>query len=105
MCKIRFIVDVVSSAFDSCGNRQHFATLTSTLTGKMLKVRDLSASSNMRGLMLHNGLRDINFPAVYTSEASMALRAFADAAKQHAKGAVYEHEVTAGMLAALEVSE
>lgn len=35
--KIRFIVETVTSMTDACGNRYHFATITSTLTGKSVR--------------------------------------------------------------------
>ena len=48
---IRLIVETVSSLADINGNRYHFATVTSTKTGKYLNLDSVGGDSNAHYLI------------------------------------------------------
>lgn len=95
---IRFIVDTVSSLPDVYGNRYHFATITSVRTGKTLKLKSVGGDSNARGFVRNVA----DWSEMHYTNSDERIRQFNRAAKVHANGAFYEHEVSDADLLALE---
>lgn len=96
---IRFICDTVSSESDSSGNRYHFATIVSTVTGKELRITSIGGDSNAPGLLRHNL---VDWSEIHYSQSTEKKRRWKQLNDHHQPGAVHEHEVTGSMLAALE---
>ena len=92
---IRFLIDTVSSLTDVNGNRYHFATITSTKTGKSVRVKQIGGESNARGMV--RNLTGADWSEIHCTESDLKIRQFdrARARHQHDIGAKYEHEITA----------
>ena len=104
--KVKFIVEVFSSVFDTNGNRSHFARLMSTKTAKVLYVTDLGGPGNMASVLRKAMGRDFDayYPAVVTIEHEPMLKTvFRRQAK--AAGGIYEHHVTRAMIEALDTED
>jgi hypothetical protein len=97
--KIRFIVETVSSARDKCGNRYHFARVTSTLTGRSLSYETGGVRNAAGDLYRVAG----SYDALYCSELEIPKREWQHARKQC--GERYEYNVTAADFLALESSQ
>ena len=100
---IRFLIDTVSSLTDINGNRYHFATITSTKTGREIRVKQVGGESNARALLFRH-VEGVSHGHIHNTHSDMKIREFNRAAKFHANGgnSKYEHEFTAGDFAALE---
>lgn len=99
MNSIRFIVETYSSAFNRNGNRTHCACITSTKTGKDLQLKDVGGQRNAPGLI--RNLLKLDWAAVHCVEVEdIPLRQFSHN-PAHRNG-MYEHQVTAEMIAELE---
>jgi hypothetical protein len=96
---IRFIVKTVSSRTDVNGNRYHFATITSTKTGKYINLDSVGGDSNAHGLV--RKLLDTDWEEIYSTNQSEMVRDWQRMNKWHKDG-LYEHQVTAVMLRKLE---
>lgn len=97
---IRFIIETTSSKTDVYGNRYHFATITSTKTGKYLQLDHVGGPSNAAGLVRRT-VPGIGWDEIHSVNSDEAIRRFNELRK-YRKSALYEHQVTAEMLAALE---
>lgn len=99
--KIRFIVETFTRKRDVNGNTYHCAVITSTLTGKELLLASVDGLNNALGL-LRNLLKcewsEVHSVNIEEMPARDWLRHRAH------KSGIYEHEVTADMLTALEVA-
>lgn len=100
---IRFLIHTVSSLTDINGNRYHFATITSTVTGKELRIKQVGGESNARALLREHTNAD--FEQINSTQSDMKIREFnrARAVHQHDIAAKYEHEFTASDFIRLEV--
>jgi hypothetical protein len=99
---VRFLCNLVSSERDTNGNCDHFGTITSTLTGKQLHLKDVGGESNLRSLVSEHA-DCYCWPQVITVESREKKRAWQRSARFHErKGAIYEHDVTRAMIADLE---
>ena len=95
---IRFIVETVSSNRDLYGNCYHFAQVTSTKTGKSLRIDSVGGESNASALVrrtLDLGWDDLFSTSQYLPKREWQRRA------NHGSTKLYEHNVTAKMLRAL----
>lgn len=102
--KIRFLVHTVTSAPDSNGNRYHWARITSTVTGRSLVMLDTTASNGR--IMARRGCELLGLggwcPEVHETDATIPKRQWSASVP---KEGVYDHLVTAQMIADLETSE
>lgn len=100
---IRFLIHTVSSLTDVYGNRYHYATITSTKTGKDLRIKSLGGPSNARHLVRTK--TDADWSEINSTEADMKIREFNRSVKFHeTDSAKYEHEITDADFVALECS-
>lgn len=95
---IKYIVETFSSDFDRNGNRSHCATITSTATGRSLFLRDVGGVRNATGLVRQ--LTNEDYDAIYSAESEAIPRGLFRKYRHHVTG-VYEHQLTAEMLDAL----
>jgi hypothetical protein len=96
---IRFIVDTVSSKRDSNGNRYHTATITSTATGRWLKVQDIGGPQNAVRMLRNAG---VEWHEIHGSECDgIPMRQW----RELSKGGAFEHHVNAEMLLGLELPQ
>ena len=96
---IRFIVQTVSSLTDVNGNRYHFATITSTKTGKSLNLSSVGGDSNAHGLV--KGLINVDWEQIYCINQSEMIRDW-QRLNKHLTNTLYEHQVTTSVLKRLE---
>ena len=96
---IRFIIHTVSSERDIYGNRWHFARVTSTRTGKELAFRTESPG-NARVHVTQT--TPLAYEEVYCIEETLPKRRWNEAVRGVE---LYEHNITADMLRALEKKE
>lgn len=99
---IKFIVDTTSSKTDVNGNRYHFATITSALTGKTLRVKSVGGDSNAVGLV--RNIACAGWDEIHSTQSEMAIRPFRHARDFHLPGAKYEHEITLADFEAMETA-
>ena len=100
---IRFLIHTVSSLTDINGNRYHFATITSTVTGKILRIKQVGGESNARALLRkHTGA---DWEEINSTQSDMKIREFDRIRNRHeaSENAKYEHEFTASDFIHLEV--
>ena len=90
---IRFLVDTVSSLTDVNGNRYHFATITSTKSREIVRVKDIGGENNARALV--RKFTGAEFSEIYSTRAELKIRDFDHALAFHDAGAKFEHEITA----------
>lgn len=102
---IRFLLEVYSSAFDRNGNREHWARITSTLTGNTATVLDVSAQGNVRarlGTACESYGIDRYAPTVTTIEvADIPIREW-KASRPSPKLSISESDITGELLAGLD---
>ena len=105
MSAIRFVVVTNSTWHKSNGYSSHISAITSTKTGKRLVIDDIGGEGNARSLLeKHAGA--CNYPEVMSIGRDMPLKQWrAYRADQTHNGSVYEHDVTAEMITALETPE
>ena len=96
---IRFIIDTTSRKTDTNGNRYHFATITSTKTGKCLRLDSVGGDSNAWHLIRR--LIDIDFSEIHSTNQTVMIRDFNRMVKFRT-GGKYEHQVIAADLLNLE---
>jgi hypothetical protein len=96
---IRFIVETVSSATDTNGNRYHFATVTSTKTGRYLYLDSVGGDSNAHSLI--KSTLELDWEEIHSSNCTESIRRFNEI-KRYRKQSHYEHEITLKILKALE---
>ena len=98
---IKYIVETTSSYSDLNGNTYHFARITSTKTKRSLLIDSVHGSSNAVGLLFR--LKVINdWSEVYDVQKWEKKREWQRLAKFASPDAkIYEHEVTAKMIRAL----
>lgn len=96
---IRFICDTVSSESDTHGNRYHFATITSTRTGRELRVTSIGGDSNAPGLLREAGLE---WSEIHYGQSTEMKRRWKQLNDHHQPGALYEHQVTSAAILDLE---
>lgn len=102
MCKVRFLIHVVSSRPDVNGNRSHFAIVTSTKTGKQVSLHDTNDGNAWSIVRAALGVSHVGYPTVYaTSEAGVSQRQWRECAKIH-NAAYRSHEAHVAAVAALE---
>lgn len=101
---IRFLVDTTSSLTDTNGNRYHFATVTSTKSGKSLRVLSVGGDSNARALVSkHTGA---DWSEIHSTQCDMKIRDFQRARNFHDDGSgKYEHQFTAEDFTTLETPD
>lgn len=94
---IRFIVETFSSRFDRNGNRTHNATITSTLTRRAIRLRDVGGPGNAVALLRE--LLKVDWSEMHRIDIEdIPIRRM-----KNGEVFLYEHHVTADMLRALEV--
>ena len=98
---IRFIVETVSSKTDINGNRYHFATVTSTKTGKTLNLASVGGDSN--AVRLVKSKLDLDWSEIHSTNQTEMIRDWNRMNSfDYRKEALYEHQVDATMLKRLE---
>lgn len=100
MPHIRFLVHTVSSKPDGNGNRYHWCSITSTLTGRTLNVRDIGETNGP--LLVSQFLREVMpscWDAMHCTSATTGYRQWGQSVPS---SAVYENHVTADTIRALE---
>lgn len=103
---VRFIVHTVSSRPDSFGNRSHWARITSTISGRSMLVCNVGGEENVR-IEAQRALASIgaedNYPAVINHTTEVPMRQWKGGLENST--AVYESQLTAELLLALEQPE
>ena len=103
---IKYIVHTTSSYSDLNGNTYHFARITSTKTKKSLVISEVGGTSNAAGLLFRLKLAQ-GWHEVYDVQTWEKRRDWQRKLKNahgfdgDISGTVYEHEVTAKMIRAL----
>lgn len=102
---IRFLVHTVTSALDGNGNRYHWARVISTMSGRSLVILDTTESNGR--IMARRGCELLGLngwcPEVYDTHADrLPMRHWKASVP---KEGVYDHLVTAQMIADLEQPE
>jgi hypothetical protein len=94
MPKIRFIVETVTSAPDASGNSYHFARITSTATGKYLRLETGGVNN---ALSFVNGICDGE--QIYCANLTLPKKQWSAQARRVDR---YEHTTTEADVLALE---
>jgi hypothetical protein len=99
---IRFLIHTTSSKTDIYGNRYHFATITSTKTGKFIPVMHLDGPDNAAGQV--RNVLNTDWSEIHATRETQSIRQFNALKKfnEAQPGVVYEHDITADMLKNLE---
>ena len=97
---IRFMVETVTSKCDAYGSCYHYATITSTKTGKALRITNTGGESNASGLTQ----RAVDgWEGIRTNQSLIPIRQWNRANRVHKDmGAIYMHEAKPEMILALE---
>ena len=96
---IRFLIHTVSSLTDTNGNRYHYATITSTKTGRELRIKSLGGPSNAQALVR----KVAEWDEIHSTSADMKTREFNAQRRWHnTSKAKYEHEISNLDVLALE---
>ena len=98
---IKYIVETTSSYSDLNGNTYHFARITSTKPKRSLVIDSVGGSSNATGLLFRLKVTN-DWSEVYDVQKWERKREWQRLAKFASPDAkIYEHEVTAKMIRAL----
>ena len=97
---IKYIVETTSSYSDLNGNTYHFARITSTKTKRSLVIDNVHGSSNAAGLLFHLKVTN-DWSEVYDVQKWEKIREWQRLAKFAKPTAIYEGNVTAKMIRAL----
>ena len=96
---IKYIIHTDTSATDINGNRYHFARVTSTRTGKSLVIDSVGGDSNAPALV-HRAL-NLDWSELHYTNSTHRKRDWQRMRNFATRGNLYEHDVTAKMLRAL----
>jgi len=97
---IRFVLETHTRSRDINGTRYHFGIITSTRSGRTIRVGNLGGNSNLQHDLRNCG---IDWHEMHCNQSDHPIRRWNELFRCHDKaGAIYEHELTKEMLLELE---